>query len=363
VIPNPIVFYNQYLQQVSFSVIGSGTGYSAPTLNFLSGGSAQVFTLAQSATPLFLDTGSSWSVTPNPLASSIQGNSWTAASGTSGSVTRPGTIDPVYVEISGQIPINLQVSFGVSDTLASPTQAPLSDGVIVSDTHLPQPTASLSERINLKDTYIAPITAPLIDSVTLKDTILSPVKTALTDFVSAVEKLTRSSTTVVSGVPYQGELIYIVHSPVNILVTDARGMHAGFNSTGQIVDTIPGALIFPKNSTQLEAIVIPNPLSGKYSVEVFPVNGGGNYTVELQLTNINGTVVKDIHQTGSVTSGTQYLGVTLSSGGQVTEAPPSTASPFQPKLGYTTLILIVSIAAVAIAVAGSTIFLMRRHRR
>jgi len=362
VIPNPIVFYNQYSQQVSFSITGSGTGFSAPTLNYVSAGSAQTFTLTQNAFSLFLDAGSSWSVTPNPLAGSILGNSWKATSGTAGTVTGPGTIDPVYVEVFGQIAANLEESFGVGDTFAPSTQTPLSDGVSISDKYVAPSSSSLFDGIALKDTYVSPLTAPLFDGITVNDYLVSPVKAALNDLVGMGEKLASSSFLSV-GVTFSGNIFFIVHSPVNILVTDTQGRQAGFNSTGSMINTIPGAQIIPKNGTQLETIIIPDPLSGQYTVEVFPVNGGGNYTIESQSTNANGTVVADTRQTGSVTSGSQYLGVTLTPSGQVTETPPSITPPFQNKSSTTTLIITVAVIAAAIAVAGSALFVLYRRKK
>lgn len=362
VIPNPIVFYNEYQQQVSFSVSGSGTGYSAPTLNYVSAGSVQTLTLSQSAFILFLDAGSYWSVTPNPLAGSIPGNNWTAASGIAGTVTGPGTIDPLYTEMFGQITASFEQSFGIGDTFVPSTQSALSDGVSISDKYVPPQSVQSSDEIALKDTYIVPHTAPLFDGITVNDYFVSPLVAALNDLVGLGEKLSASST-LVTGVPYVGRLVFIVHSPVNILVTDALGREVGFNSTGSMINNVPGALILPKNGTQLETIVIPDPLSGQYTVEVFPVNGGGNYAVESQLTNLNGTIVADAHQSGSVTSGVQYLGVSLSSAGQVTESTPATTPPFHRNSGYSTLILIASVAAVVVAALGSSFFVMRRRRR
>ena len=357
-----IDYHHQYSHQVLFSVIGSGTGYSAPTLNYVSAGSSQLLTLTLSASSLFLDAGSSWSVTPNPLAGSTPTNNWIALSGTSGTITGPGTIDPVYAKsIPGQIPANLQESFGVSDTLVPSPQTPLSDSVSISDKYVPPSSAALVDVITLEDKYIAPLTAPLFDSVAVNDYFVSPIVTALNDLVGVGEKLTSSPFLAARGT-FSGTIMFTVHSPVNILVTDTLGKQAGFNSTGSMINTIPGAQIIPKNGTQLETIIIPNPLSGQYTVEVFPVNGGGNYTIELQSTNANGTVVTDTHQTGSITSGTQYLGVTLSSAGQVNETPPSSTPPFRSNSSYM-IIIIIAIAAVAVAALGSSLFIWRRRRR
>lgn len=359
VIPNPIIFYNQYPEHVSYSVTGSGAGYSAPTLNFVSGGSAQTFTLANSPVSLFVDYGSSWSITPNPLAGSVPGNSWLAAFGTSGTITGPGTIDPVYIEIFGQITASLQDTLGVNSTLIPSPQSSLSDGVSISNENVPPSTATLFDGITLKDAYVAPMTAPLLDSITVNDYFVSPVKAALNDLVVMVETIT-SSPFVSVGHTYPGTLLFTVHSPVNILVTDTMGRQAGFNSTGSMIDTIPGAQVIPKNATQLETISIPDPLTGQYSVEAFPVGGGGNYTVETQSTNVNGTIVTDTNQTGSVTSGSQYLGVTLSSTGHVSETKPASTPPF--KSDYRSLTITAAIIAVAVAAIGSSLLIWRKRK-
>jgi len=52
---------------VSYQVIGGGTGYSAPTFDYVQDGLPHDYVLTETPTDLQVDDGSGWSVTPNPL--------------------------------------------------------------------------------------------------------------------------------------------------------------------------------------------------------------------------------------------------------------------------------------------------------
>ena len=68
-------YLNQYCFGLSYSVVGGGTGYSAPFLSSAQFGSAYSATLFSSATNFWLDAGSSWSIT-NPLSGSTSSERW-----------------------------------------------------------------------------------------------------------------------------------------------------------------------------------------------------------------------------------------------------------------------------------------------
>ena len=368
VIPNPIVFHNQYAQQVSYSVTGK-SGYTAPILTFVSGGINQKYTLGTNPLTLYIDSGSSWSVS-NPLPGSTTSYAWSATSGsiTSGTITGPGTIDPTY---AGAFVLRLMESSGISDfahvlpeityKLSLVETSTLSD--FASIVHNVQYKLSLVESSTISDfanaIHETQFQLSLVENTAVSDiynSFIAPIL-QLADKVGAQDAQNNNV-----ALPYTGKISFIVHSPVNILVTDSLGGHAGFNATGSVVNTIPGAQVIPKNVTQLETVIISDPLTGNYIVQVFPINGGGTYTLECQVTNSNGTVITDTNQTGAVTSGSQYLGVTLSSNGHASETAPSITPPFQNNPISSTL-MVLALVAIAVAVVGGVFVLRRRTKK
>jgi len=76
---------------LSFSVNGGGSGYSAPTLTYVSGGAQQTVSLTASPSTFYLDVGSTWMVT-NPLVGSSSTERWQTSMASSGIATSPQTI-------------------------------------------------------------------------------------------------------------------------------------------------------------------------------------------------------------------------------------------------------------------------------
>jgi len=83
--------YYQYLQTLSYSVIGGGSGYSAPSFTATQLGLSAPQTLTTSATGYWYDYGSSWSVT-NPLGGSSGSEQWITTQSTSGTISSAQTI-------------------------------------------------------------------------------------------------------------------------------------------------------------------------------------------------------------------------------------------------------------------------------
>jgi len=82
-------FYHQYEVSVSFSVLGSGVGYSPPAFGgalAAYGTPVSAVTLAFTPTSFWVDAGSGWSVT-NPLIGSTSQEQWVTAAATSGTIT------------------------------------------------------------------------------------------------------------------------------------------------------------------------------------------------------------------------------------------------------------------------------------
>jgi len=90
-----ITYYNQYAFTVSYSVADGGTGYSAPTFSYTQFGSAATYTATTTATTVWVDAGSSWSIT-NPLTGSSTSERWYTAATTSGTASAATTVNPTY---------------------------------------------------------------------------------------------------------------------------------------------------------------------------------------------------------------------------------------------------------------------------
>jgi hypothetical protein len=61
---------------VSYHVVGGGSGYSAPVFHYVLNGVSQSLTLPKLGKAVTVDTGSTWSVTPNPLTGSSSSQRW-----------------------------------------------------------------------------------------------------------------------------------------------------------------------------------------------------------------------------------------------------------------------------------------------
>jgi hypothetical protein len=100
----------QYQVTFNYQVIGGGSGYSAPSVNYTSLGSQHSVTANSSA--VWVDSGSTYTYTNNPLTGSGASERWYASSGTSGTISSSTTINPTFYH---------QYYLTVSSAYGSPT--------------------------------------------------------------------------------------------------------------------------------------------------------------------------------------------------------------------------------------------------
>jgi hypothetical protein len=84
----------QYQVTFNYQVSGGGSGYSAPSINYTSLGSQNSVTANSSA--VWVDSGSTYTYTNNPLIGSGASERWYASSGASGTISSSTTINPTY---------------------------------------------------------------------------------------------------------------------------------------------------------------------------------------------------------------------------------------------------------------------------
>jgi hypothetical protein len=88
--------YNtQYQVTFNYQVSGGGSGYSAPSVTYYQSGSQLSVTVGPSAT-VWVDSGSTYTYTNNPLTGSGSSERWYASSGTSETISSSTTINPTY---------------------------------------------------------------------------------------------------------------------------------------------------------------------------------------------------------------------------------------------------------------------------
>ena len=109
------MFYNQYLQTLSYTAVEGGTGYSAPTYTANQFGSPFGQPLTNSATGYWFDNGASWTIT-NPLGGSTGSEQWVTSQYTSGTISSTQTIAFSY---QNQYYLTMQAGVGGSITPAS----------------------------------------------------------------------------------------------------------------------------------------------------------------------------------------------------------------------------------------------------
>jgi len=118
--------------------------------------------------------------------------------------------------------------------------------------------------------------------------------------------------------PLVSKLTFVLHSPINILITLPNGEQAGFNAAGTLVNTA-GAIVTPPDPAtgQLETINLNDPGQGQYEMQIFGT-GTGPFTVTVQSLGPDGGVLGSTSFSGTATLGseqTTYLG--LVGGGQM----------------------------------------------
>ena len=119
-----IRYYHQYLETVSYSVGGGGSGYSAPTLSGQQFGASVSFQVGTSTASYWLDSATVYSAT-NPLAGSSADERWFAPDG-QGSVTGSESIVIAY---SHQFYLAVAGGAAASQWYGSGTQATISQPV------------------------------------------------------------------------------------------------------------------------------------------------------------------------------------------------------------------------------------------
>ena len=96
---NPITetanWQTQYQVTFNYQVSGGGSGYYAPSVTYYQSGSQLSVTAGPSAT-VWVDSGSTYTYTNNPLTGSGASERWYALSGTSGTISSSTTINPTY---------------------------------------------------------------------------------------------------------------------------------------------------------------------------------------------------------------------------------------------------------------------------
>jgi hypothetical protein len=121
-------YVTQYLQTLSYSVIGGGTP-SAPRFTADQLGSPFSQTLTDSVTGCYFDSGSSWTVSPNPLAGSGDSERWQSNQTLNGTIIGAQTLDVMYYHqfsvnftytvVGGGSPASPSVGFTQYDSSAS----------------------------------------------------------------------------------------------------------------------------------------------------------------------------------------------------------------------------------------------------
>jgi len=110
-------YVTQYLQTLSYSVIGGGTP-SAPSFTADQLGSSFSQTLTNTPTAYFLDSGSFWSVSLNPLAGSENSERWQSNQTPSGTISGAQTLNITYYH---QFSVNFTYTVVGGGSPASPT--------------------------------------------------------------------------------------------------------------------------------------------------------------------------------------------------------------------------------------------------
>ncbi len=100
--------YNtQYQVTFNYQVTGGGSGYFAPSVTYYQSGSQLSVTAGPSAT-VWVDSGSTYTYTNNPLSGSGASERWYASSGASGTISSSTAVNPTYYN-------QYSVTFGYSD--------------------------------------------------------------------------------------------------------------------------------------------------------------------------------------------------------------------------------------------------------
>jgi hypothetical protein len=89
-------YFAQLTMTVSYSVAGGGAGYSDPIFNYVHGGQSNTYILTATSTGISVDSGSAWSVTPNPLTGSTPSERWYSSQTLSGTASTTTIVFTFY---------------------------------------------------------------------------------------------------------------------------------------------------------------------------------------------------------------------------------------------------------------------------
>ncbi|MBI5651643.1 MAG: carboxypeptidase regulatory-like domain-containing protein [Chloroflexi bacterium] len=96
------------------------------------------------------------------------------------------------------------------------------------------------------------------------------------------------------------ELVYTISGPTaELLVRDPNGQQIGYRADGTFVSTIPGAT-YTQITNEAKMVVIPNPLPGKYDVQVVALGAASSYG---GIAHSVATGMRQIYFTGNVNVG------------------------------------------------------------
>lgn len=105
-----------------------------------------------------------------------------------------------------------------------------------------------------------------------------------------------------------------LQSPIDVVITAPDGRRVGKNfATGQEYNEIPGAFYTGFNNDVEEYITIPNPVDGKYIIEVQGTDNGGEYGV---LTGLISEATSTTNQIVGITKPNQITQLTVDINGQ-----------------------------------------------
>ena len=208
-------------------------------------------------------------------------------------------------------------------------------------------TSSLSDSISFSDQTSQSIgqliTTGLSDTISFSDGVSNSleqlIQAGLSDGLGFADKITTFPSILVSTFVLTIDPAYVVVTAPN------SGGQAGCDAGGNVVNTISGASV-TSCSGGTETITIPNPAAGTYSIEIFPVGGGGSFTITAQTFDSNGKQIADTEYAGSTSQGSQTVSGSLSAGGSVSFSSsfPTPELPF----GTITAILAPLLSLVAI---------------
>jgi hypothetical protein len=109
---------------MSYTVLGGGSGYSPPTLDYMANGLPQTAVLTTTPVTYLMDPGTTWSVT-NPLAGSSLSESWKTNQVVTGTASSNSTINFVYYH-----QYNLSFAYGIwPATTPLPPGGPLNPSI------------------------------------------------------------------------------------------------------------------------------------------------------------------------------------------------------------------------------------------